>query len=176
MTMEKLALPLTVVAAVVGIWAFLRKPNAPQDSQNIGYQGFDPGTWTGRGLGFNEQYFATIPNYAMDPGYIASAVGNPWAQDPDADAAVESQIATGAGSSGVPGYITYNTYGQSQSPLLNPTGEEVAGGSCGCDPCKDSACDSGVTFSDGKGTCLVPENFIPWESAEIPIGGWYGYA
>lgn len=173
MTFEKLALPLTVVAAVVGIWAFLRKPDYPQDNMNIGYQGYDPGTFTGHGVGFNEQYIARIPTYGMDPGYIASAVGNPWAQDPNADAAVESQIANGAGSGSIPGYMTYNNPSYGQSPLLNPPTEH-AGGSCGCESQCGPDCNSGVSFPDGKGTCLMPENFLPWEPATTLGMTWYG--
>lgn len=174
MTLERMAFPLMVAGAIAGIWAFLRRPSMPVDTTNIGYQGYDPGTWTGRGVGETEQYFSAVPNYALDPGYVASAVGNPWAQDPEADSAIDTQL-SGDGSSGVPSYITYNSYGNSNPPEYGPApAKDACGcGGCGCD--SKCGCDSGVSFFDGA-SCLVAENSRPWQPAGLPIGAYYGYA
>jgi hypothetical protein len=153
---EKIGYPLIIFGAVLAIWAFFRKSTNAALTYVSG-NGIDPGRWSEHAAGAVNAYIAEIPDYALNPGYIASAIRHPFANTSAA------QSDGTPASTAVPSYITYNT------PSLMPpeTGNGHAhggcgcGGGCGCEPKCKSDCQSNVRYSDGRGMCMSNDQKIP---------------
>lgn len=162
MTLEKFTHPLIVLSAVVGLIIIFKRPSSAVSTVRE-FSGFDPGRWGGEGVGTISQYLAH-PSFGLDPGYVHSAFRNPWQTDPSEDESVSQMVESGTGET-QPSYIDYNMNAPIQSPLLNPppTNEHGGcGGSC-CGNCETKCadkCDTGVTFFDGRGSCLLPETIL----------------
>lgn len=171
MNWEKFGYPLIVAGSLAGVYMLLRRPEVAAANplvigSNLTPFGIDPGSWFAQGDTQLQQYLAAVPDYPLNPGYVARATRNPLATDP----------ASGNPYAGnAPGYITYNQ-GAPSTPYGLPNADDHSdcgcgcGGSGGCEPKCSSDCDFNAQFADSRGTCLQPEYNIP--KAPMDITYW----
>jgi hypothetical protein len=177
---EKIFYPLTVVAAIVGIWYFFSKSGNSVGAQN---------TVTSAGPSGLEGQLAPIGQVLAQPlqappgiQYIINAAKDPQSTNPGAP---DPQT-------GPPNYLTYNlgpnlvlskSLDLAASQELDRVQKAAKKGGCGgsCGGCsKSTTCispcnETNSRFTDGRGACMVTQPDVPKTWIDKAVANFYSF-